>query len=83
MYKMLGIKSNFDDQTACGVFYLVCNQRISLQGIKKSNKINLVSFEHPYSKFRVSSYSKHYLRSPIELSDSMYTYIPKIVFNCN
>ena len=74
MYEMLGIKSNFDDQTACGVFYLVCIQRISLQGIKKSNKINLVSFERPYSKFRVSSYSKHYVRSPIELSDSMYTY---------
>ena len=75
MYEMLGIKSNFDDQTACGVFYLVYNQRISLQAIKKSNKINLVSFEHPYSKFRVSSYSKNYVRSPIELSDS----IPKIV----
>ena len=84
MYEMLGIKSNFDDQTACGVFYLVCTQRISLQSIKKGNKINLVSFEHPYSKFRVSSYSKHYVRSPIELSDSMYSYkyimyIPKIV----
>ena len=61
MYEMLGIKSNFDDQTACGVFYFVYNQRISLQAIKKSNKINLVSFEHPYSKFRVSSYSKHYV----------------------